>query len=327
MTKRCWRCGNRKPLSEFCKTKSNADGHATQCRECQRDYFRQYRIAKRDLLLEYQRNYRAEYRKPGATIKASKRKHSAALLAAAGFKRCCKCKTVKPVGEFYNQASKADGLAAACKACQCVAQHARLKAKRPPKPPKGMKRCKRCGEVKLLAAFPKKGCCITCRREAIELKKRLPKTTPTHKRCCACKTTKPARAFSRDATSTDGLHHRCKACVRAAQVNWERTYPEKTRASNQRRRASKNAAAGAGYTTSRHIHWRWEFWGNRCWICGQLAEATDHVKPLAVGGSHYPANMRPICRSCNSKKGVAYELLEIRDSTIIGVRRLVAKPR
>jgi 5-methylcytosine-specific restriction endonuclease McrA len=44
-------------------------------------------------------------------------------------------------------------------------------------------------------------------------------------------------------------------------------------------------------------------WGNKCWVCGEKATATDHVKSLFRGGSHWPANLRPICKPCNSKKG------------------------
>jgi 5-methylcytosine-specific restriction endonuclease McrA len=45
------------------------------------------------------------------------------------------------------------------------------------------------------------------------------------------------------------------------------------------------------------------YWGNRCWICGGRPGAIDHVKPLSKGGPHVLANLRPICTSCNSRKG------------------------
>lgn len=39
-----------------------------------------------------------------------------------------------------------------------------------------------------------------------------------------------------------------------------------------------------------------------CWMCGGPKETVDHVKPLSKGGAHALANMRPACRSCNSRK-------------------------
>jgi 5-methylcytosine-specific restriction endonuclease McrA len=42
----------------------------------------------------------------------------------------------------------------------------------------------------------------------------------------------------------------------------------------------------------------------RCWMCGDQPDeiSMDHVKPLVRGGSNIPANLRPSCRSCNSRK-------------------------
>lgn len=45
-------------------------------------------------------------------------------------------------------------------------------------------------------------------------------------------------------------------------------------------------------------------YGNQCWICdGILTDVTwDHFQPLTKGGSHTVDNLRPACKSCNSKK-------------------------
>lgn len=79
-------------------------------------------------------------------------------------------------------------------------------------------------------------------------------------------------------------------------------HPERHRSWLARRRARKAGAVGADYTTAAMIQARHDFWGNRCYICGDPVEHTDHVKPLAKGGAHLPCNMRPICKSCNSRK-------------------------
>lgn len=60
------------------------------------------------------------------------------------------------------------------------------------------------------------------------------------------------------------------------------------------------------YTTWALVAARFAMWGGKCWICGVPAEARDHVKPLSKGGRHLPANIRPICHSCNSRKNARW---------------------
>lgn len=45
--------------------------------------------------------------------------------------------------------------------------------------------------------------------------------------------------------------------------------------------------------------------GNKCLCCGSYDDiCIDHVVPLSLGGFNRVDNMQPLCRSCNSKKGV-----------------------
>jgi hypothetical protein len=76
----------------------------------------------------------------------------------------------------------------------------------------------------------------------------------------------------------------------------------KARAYNAKRRALESNADGKSYTKEFHILQRWEMFGKKCWMCGAPATCTDHVIPLSKGGAHWPANLRPACMSCNSKK-------------------------
>ncbi|WP_349257835.1 HNH endonuclease [Iamia sp.] len=41
-------------------------------------------------------------------------------------------------------------------------------------------------------------------------------------------------------------------------------------------------------------------------MCGVEADSIDHVKPLSKGGAHMLSNLRPSCRSCNSRKGARW---------------------
>jgi 5-methylcytosine-specific restriction endonuclease McrA len=72
------------------------------------------------------------------------------------------------------------------------------------------------------------------------------------------------------------------------------------------RRTRRRNAPGIDYITPEKLFQRWEYYGNRCYICDAPATATDHVKPLARGGAEYPCNLRPICKSCNSRKGAKW---------------------
>jgi 5-methylcytosine-specific restriction endonuclease McrA len=96
------------------------------------------------------------------------------------------------------------------------------------------------------------------------------------------------------------LDHRDEVAAYIRQ--WQIDNRDRVNASSAKRRARLLNAPGWDYTTDKMIAARWEMFGGLCWICGEPATETDHVKPLAKGGSHYPANLRPICDHCNSSK-------------------------
>jgi 5-methylcytosine-specific restriction endonuclease McrA len=74
------------------------------------------------------------------------------------------------------------------------------------------------------------------------------------------------------------------------------------------RRRARRADAKGDYTESQ---WqaRLAYYGYRCYLCGvdwfsldSFDRTIDHVIPLSQGGTNWPANLRPACRSCNSSK-------------------------
>jgi len=78
---------------------------------------------------------------------------------------------------------------------------------------------------------------------------------------------------------------------------------EKVRANSNQRRARRNNAEGS------HSEKEWrelkEKYNNRCAKCKENKKLTrDHIKPLIKGGSDYIINIQPLCRECNSSKGV-----------------------
>lgn len=45
--------------------------------------------------------------------------------------------------------------------------------------------------------------------------------------------------------------------------------------------------------------------GNKCLCCGSYDDiCIDHIVPLSLGGLNRADNMQPLCRRCNSSKGV-----------------------
>lgn len=90
----------------------------------------------------------------------------------------------------------------------------------------------------------------------------------------------------------------------------------------KRARILRRGAAARGAETSygvtrRGLQGKLELWGCRCWMCGvelEIATVTwDHVKPLSKGGVDILANIRPACRSCNSRKGAKWPLATFKE--------------
>ena len=95
-----------------------------------------------------------------------------------------------------------------------------------------------------------------------------------------------------------------RAVYAANQRKWHKANPLGSASYRHRRRAKEAAALGA--CSASQLAARVEIFGGRCWICAAQATAIDHVKPLRAGGSNWPANLRPICKSCNSAKGAQW---------------------
>lgn len=97
--------------------------------------------------------------------------------------------------------------------------------------------------------------------------------------------------------------------VRARRKKWEQQRRDVLKAgwarNTPRRRARKLAAPSIPFT-DRQLDARLAYFGNRCWMCGAAADSIDHVKPLAKGGAHMLANLRPACASCNARKGARW---------------------
>jgi 5-methylcytosine-specific restriction endonuclease McrA len=88
---------------------------------------------------------------------------------------------------------------------------------------------------------------------------------------------------------------------------YQRANPQWANERNGRYRARKRSAT-IGKVTVELLAAKAACWGERCWMCGGEWTDWDHVKPLAKGGPHMLANLRPACDPCNSSKGDRWPL-------------------
>ena len=175
--------------------------------------------------------------------------------------------------------------------------------------------CPKCGIVQSLLSFSKKKSnkdglqvhCKSCVRQYNidywQNKQRHQKERNREKQSAWVKQNREHRKQYQKA-----YYEKTAAKRRAASREWARKNRALCRAYCRKRTAKIKGASGWQYTTAQHIEQRWIFYGGKCWICGCVASAIDHVKPLDKGGSHFPANLRPVCKPCNSKKGTKWPL-------------------
>ena len=205
------------------------------------------------------------------------------VVLSVASKHCAKCNTTKPLTEFSGNRNTRDGLQTQCKDCnRAYYQHNRSY---------------------ILAREGK-------RRERLgdELKRR--------KRDAYWRDPEESRRRAR----INAAVQNARPTRMAAKAAWARadraTNPEKWRergrreyANNRegrqqtrhRRRARQYETATANLTPTL-LAAKWDYYGGKCWMCGEDACEWDHVKPLSKGGSHILVNLRPACRSCNAQK-------------------------
>lgn len=89
--------------------------------------------------------------------------------------------------------------------------------------------------------------------------------------------------------------------ARERRRRWSAANPE-VHLENERRRRARRRGTAVAILTTEQIALKMAYWGFRCWMCGGPFEHVDHVKPLAKGGAHILANLRPSCVRCNQQK-------------------------
>ncbi len=188
-------------------------------------------------------------------------------------KKCTKCGEEKELTEFSKKKSQDDGLQRHCKKC-CAVYAAKHRAK----PGNKLKAKKYNEEYR--------------EKNADELEK------------------KRVKYYAKNAEAKKEYRKRYylenKDRELARQAQWVRDNREKINGLGSAYRARKFGADGA--STCDQIKSRFDYYGNKCIYCGSTDSLQiEHRIPLYRGGTNWPANLAPACKSCNCKKGTKTE--------------------
>lgn len=258
-----------------------------------------------------------------------------------GFKKCSKCKELKPATNdfFTTHGRDANNLYSQC--FECVHQTYRKKHPKPAMPviPEGHKRCTKCQEVKPFADFytnGKKGPTAWCKHCIKDQRKNnVPVVTRDFKRCTQCLVEYPAtiKFFPKRKASPDGLETRCRTChnkivnvnhrARQEHINQKQRerrsatredFNEQSKVYYHKRKALKKGNGGT-YTVQ-EIRDQLVRQKYKCYYCHDKFEKVhveskskvkyiyhiEHVVPIARGGSNDIWNIVLACPTCNMRK-------------------------
>lgn len=180
-------------------------------------------------------------------------------------RRCTKCTGMRPLAEFSKDKSRRDGLHPWCKTCRSASRKRRYRTHKQ--------------EIDA-----RNQAYVAANRERVnEYQRQWRKRNPEKVRETVA---------------------RRKERHRELVYRWRDEHPELvkeiSRNASRRRRARKNNASVHSFSREQLAARLSMFPG--CWMCGGDATEVDHVKPLAKGGGHILANLRPICKTCNNHK-------------------------
>lgn len=185
-------------------------------------------------------------------------------------KSCTKCGEEKPLGSFSKRASSKDGYSHHCRACRKIAAQAYTAANR-----ETIQAKDRARHAKDLA---ERGDEMRARRRAWYQR------DPSVQR-------KAVKAW------TERNKERVLEYLKHHYEANKAEYFEKSR----RRRALKLERQIERFSIEQ-LDARMSVFGHCCAYCSGPFEEVDHVIPLARGGLHILANLRPACRACNRRK-------------------------
>ncbi len=282
--RRCTRCQQVKPASEFHRDKTKPSGYVSHCKDCIREYQRR----NQDKFRASRRRYvkRLAQRSPETVYDQDE---------SVATKRCSTCGNIKTLSGFEKDITKPNGYRYQCKSCHN--EHKR--------------RWYRKNADRIRERSRRR-----CREQAAQRRRERLEYLSTHTRLCRfCHQKKPLLEFHRD-------NNHCKTCGDAVNATAgatllrgenrqiirryrkmlnrkRRLYPSDTARDDQR--------LIVGDCTEEQLRQRCEYYGWRCYLCNQELDednvSIDHRIPMSRGGPCYPANLAPVCLECNLSKG------------------------
>ncbi len=207
-------------------------------------------------------------------------------------KKCTKCGETKELGEFPKQKNRKGAVVyrAACKQCK----------KNYLKSYYSKNRDKQLSDMKARRDDPVKGAEIKARKKAYAATER-------------GKELQAKRAASHYDSNKEAIKNRAKEWEAAKGSEYSRIRHAKWR--NENREAARmhvktrRTLLSLGRSASiEQIKSRLDYYGNKCVYCGSTEKIEiEHRIPLSRGGTNFPANLVPACKTCNCKKGTKTE--------------------
>jgi 5-methylcytosine-specific restriction endonuclease McrA len=166
------------------------------------------------------------------------------------------------------------------------------------------KRCSRCGVVKYFGEFSKQAKCAggvdsQCRQCKNENARRRYRKDPDKHIAKA----KDYDDSKRREANERKRRYRMRNRKRQAEwlSIWRVRNKDKAQCNYRARRARKANASGTH--SAEQVRARFDYYGNKCIYCGSNESLeVEHRIPLSRGGSDWPANLAPACKSCNCSK-------------------------